>query len=203
MARAIKDKKIEVETFNMRQWAWNSYGAVDDRPFGGGAGMLIRVDVIAKALEELKVMKNRKSGKKTKIILTSAKGKKFNQARAERWSRMEKIVFICGRYEGFDQRIADNLVDEEISIGNYVLMGGELPALVMMEAVTRLLPGVLHNQESIRSESFSLDTSGEKRRRGAEAPQYTRPFEFEGMKVPEVFVSGNPSKIKEWNESRR
>lgn len=192
MKRAIDKKILELNTHDMRQWAWNNYGAVDDRPFGGDVGMLIRVDVIDKALKSLKV-----KSPKSKVILTSARGKKFDQAKAEEWSKLDSLIFICGRYEGVDQRVADYMVDEEISIGDYVLTGGELPSMIMIDAVTRLLPGVLGKDESSKIESFS----GEDRR--IEHPQYTRPQEYEGYKVPEELLSGNPKTIEEWKSKQQ
>ena len=187
MARAIKNNLLELKLHNMRDWAWNSYGAVDDKPYGGGVGMLIRVDVIDKAIKSLKV-----KSQKSKIILTSAKGKKFNQVMALDWSKCENLVFICGHYEGFDERIS-KLVDEEISIGDYVLTGGELPTMVMVDAITRLLPGVLGKDASSKEESHSTEGY-------VEYPQYTRPQEYEGMEVPEVLLGGDPKKIKEWQQ---
>lgn len=187
MKRAIDKKILELNTHDMRQWAWNSYGAVDDRPFGGDVGMLIRADVIDKALKSLKV-----PSPKSKVILTSARGKKFDQAKAEEWSKLDNLIFICGRYEGVDQRVADYMVDEEISVGDYVLTGGELPSMIMIDAVTRLLPGVLGKDESSKVESFSGES------RHIEYPQYTRPQEYGGHKVPDELLSGNPKTIEEW-----
>jgi len=184
--RAIKNGLVKINYHQMRQWAWNNYGAVDDRPYGGDVGMLIRVDVIDRALKEIKT-------KKSHVVLTSARGKRFTQEDAERLAKEENIVIICGHYEGFDERVS-KLVDEEISIGDYVLTGGEIPAMVMVDAVSRLLPGVLGKDESSQVESFG----GIERK--IEFPQYTRPAEYKGDKVPEVLLSGDPKKIKEWQE---
>lgn len=191
IGRAQSKDLVKIQCHQMRQWAWNSYGAVDDRPYGGDVGMLIRVDVIDKALEELKSKR-----KKTKVILTSARGKRFTQEDAERLVKEENVIIICGHYEGFDERISE-IVDEEISIGDYVLSGGEIPAMVIIDSVARLIPGVLGKDESSQVESFS----GPKRL--IEFPQYTRPAEYKGKKVPEVLMSGDPKKIKEWQESTR
>ncbi|MFA6518841.1 MAG: tRNA (guanosine(37)-N1)-methyltransferase TrmD [Candidatus Shapirobacteria bacterium] len=191
LGRAVKNGLVEVNLHQMRQWAWNSYGAVDDRPFGGGPGMVIRPDVIEKALLEVK------KTNKGKVILTSARGKTFSQAKAEKMAKDEEFIIICGHYEGVDQRIVDLMVDEEISIGNYVLTGGELPALTMIDAIARLIPGVLGNKDSAKNESFSLIQSGDKKRRVKEYPQYTRPAEFRGIKVPQELLSGDPRKIGE------
>ncbi len=186
--RAVDKKIIEINLHDMRQWAWNSYGAVDDKPYGGGVGMVIRADVISKALENV--------GQGHKILL-SARGKRLTQEKVEELAGMEKLVLICGRYEGVDQRVGDYMVDEEISIGDYVLSGGELAAMILIDAVTRLQKGVLGKDESSLDESFS----DEERR--LEYPQYTRPFEFEGHKVPEVLLSGDPKKIAEWQNRNR
>ena len=187
ISRAVKNKKIKINFHNLKKWAWNNYGAVDDRPFGGGAGMLIRVDVIDRAIKEV-----RKGKQKARIILLSARGKRFTQADAKRLSKENNIMLICGHYEGFDQRVS-KLVDEEISIGDYVLTGGEIPAMVIVDTVSRLLPGVLGKDESSVEESFS-------KKGKIEYPQYTRPAEYNGEKVPLVLLSGDPKKIKEWQE---
>jgi len=194
IGRAKEKGLVEIKCHQMRQWAWNNYGAVDDRPFGGDVGMLIRIDVIEKAIKEIKE-KSKVENLKSKIILTSARGKRFEQKDAERLAKEENIIIICGHYEGFDERVSD-LVDEEISIGDYVLTGGEIPAMVIADSVTRLLPGVLGKDESSQVESFS----GAERK--LEFPQYTRPAEYNGQKVPEVLLSGDPKKIKEWQEKQ-
>jgi len=181
--RAVEKKIIEIKTHDMRQWAWNNYGAVDDKPYGGGVGMLIRIDVIDKALKEIKK-------ENSHVMLTSAKGKRFTQRDAERLGKYENLIIVCGHYEGFDERVSD-LVDEEISIGDYVLTGGEIPAMVIVDSVARLLPGVLGKDSSSKEESHSTEGY-------IEYPQYTRPEVYEGKKVPEVLLSGDPKKIKEW-----
>jgi tRNA (guanine37-N1)-methyltransferase len=185
IARAIKNKLLELKCHDMREWAWNNYGAVDDRPFGGGVGMLIRVDVIDKALKSLKP-----KSLKPRVILTSAKGKRYTQEDAKRLANYDNLIIVCGHYEGFDERVSD-LVDEEISIGDYVLTGGEIPAMVIIDSVMRLKSGVLGKDESSQEESFSKN--GE-----IEYPQYTRPAEFNGQKVPEILLSGDLKKIREW-----
>lgn len=191
--RAIDKGIINIKLHDMRRWAWNNYGAVDDRPFGGGVGMLIRVDVIDRGLSEID------PDKKARRILLSAKREKFDQKKAEELVKLDRIILICGHYEGFDERVT-KMVDEEISIGNYVLTGGEIPAMVVVDAVTRLIPGVLGKDESNKDESFSEKLVEGKRIRGPEYPQYTRPAEYKGEKVPEVLLSGDPKKIKEWWE---
>ncbi len=190
--RAQEKKLIEIKYHQMRQWSWNNYGSVDDKPYGGDIGMLIRVDVINKAIKEI-TEKSKVESLKPKIILMSARGKRFEQADAQRLAKEKNLIIICGHYEGFDERVSD-LVDEEISIGDYVLSGGEIPAMVLIDSISRLLPGVLGKDESSQIESFS-DKSHH-----IEFPQYTRPAEYEGKKVPEVLLSGDPKKIKEWQE---
>lgn len=191
LGRAVKNKILEVNLHQMRQWAWNSYGAVDDRPFGGGAGMVIRPDVIEAALTKIK------KTNKGRVILTSARGKTFSQAKAEKMAVEKEMIIICGHYEGVDQRVVDLMVDEEISIGSYVLTGGEIPALTMIDAIARLIPGVLGNKNSNQIESFSKISYKGNTRRVKEYPQYTRPQEFRGIKVPEELLSGDPRKIRE------
>lgn len=193
--RAIKNKIIELKIYNLRDWAIDSYGTVDDKPFGGGVGMLIRPEPVYEALKKIK---SEKKTNKRKIVLMSARGKKFTQEMAENWSKLDNLIIIAGHYEGFDQRIADFMVDEEISIGDYVLTGGELPAMVEIDAVTRLLPGVLGKDESSSQESWSEIEIDGKKIRTKEYPQYTRPREFMGKSVPKVLVSGDPKKIKAW-----
>jgi tRNA (guanine37-N1)-methyltransferase len=140
---------------------------------------------------------------KTRVIMMSARGEKFNQAKAEELAKLENIVILAGHYEGFDQRIGDNMVDEEISVGEYVLTGGELPAMIIVDAVTRLLPGVLGKDASSHDESWSEIEIGDKKIRTKEYPQYTRPQDFMGHKVPEILVSGDQRKIKEWQLEKR
>lgn len=188
--RAQEKNLIEIKYHQMRNWSWNNYGSVDDKPYGGDVGMLIRVDVIDKAIKEIKE-KSKAENLKPKIILMSARGKRFEQADARKLAAENNLIIICGHYEGFDERISE-LVDEEISIGDYVLSGGEIPAMVLIDSVSRLLPGVLGKDESSQVESFS-DKLG-----NIEFPQYTRPAEYKGKKVPEVLLSGDPKKIKEW-----
>ena len=188
--RAISKNIIEIKTHDMRQWAWNNYGAVDDTPYGGGVGMLIRIDVIAKAIKDVTKLQTSNFKQKNRIILTSARGKKYTQRDAERLGKYENLIIICGHYEGFDQRISD-LVDEEISIGDYVLTGGEIPAMVIVDSVSRLLSGVLGKDVSSKEESHSSEGY-------IEYPQYTRPEIYDGKKVPEVLLSGDPKKITMW-----
>ena len=190
LKRAQEKKLIEIKYHQMRNWSWNNYGSVDDKPYGGDVGMLIRVDVVDKALKEIKE-KSKAESLKPKVILMSARGKRFEQADASRLAKENNLIIICGHYEGFDERVS-KLVDEEISIGDYVLSGGEIPAMVLIDSISRLLPGVLGKNKSSEVESFSDESHH------IEFPQYTRPVEYEGEKVPEVLLSGDPKKIKEW-----
>jgi len=209
--RAIKNNLLELKIHNLRDWAIDSYGSVDDKPFGGDVGMLIRPEPVFNALKEIlgqnpsvstevetSPLDKRETLKTRKIILMSARGKKFDQAKAEELSKLDNIVLIAGHYEGFDQRVSDYMVDEEISIGDYVLTGGEIPAMVVIDSVSRLIDGVLGKDESSKIESWSEIEIDGKKARTIEYPQYTRPREFMGKTVPKVLVSGDPKKIKEW-----
>jgi tRNA (guanine37-N1)-methyltransferase len=196
IGRAVRNHKIELETHLMRKWAWNSYGAVDDRPYGGGPGMVIRADVIQKALIELK-------SEGAKVILTSARGKTWSQAKAEKLTKEKRVIIIAGHYEGVDQRVSDKMIDEELSIGNYVLTGGELAAMIIIDSTARLLPGVLGKDESNVDESFSETEIGGKKKRAREYPQYTRPAEIFGLKVPQELLSGDPKVIEKWQLKNR
>jgi len=194
--RAIKNKIIDLKIHNLRDFAIDNYGSVDDKPFGGDVGMLIRVEPVFNVLEKIK--KENKKFKNKKIILMSARGKKLDQKKIEELAKLDNLVLIAGHYEGMDQRISDYMVDEELSIGDYVLTGGEIPAMVIIDAVSRLLPGVLGKDHSSKNESWSEIEIDGKKIRTEEYPQYTRPQEFMGHKVPEILLSGDPKKIKEW-----
>ena len=181
LGRGLEDGRWQLNLVNFRDFTTDIHHHVDDSPYGGGAGMVLQIMPIKKALDSI--------ANKGKIIITAPQGKVFNQKIAQEWSKEENLTFICGHYEGFDQRIYD-LADETVSIGDYVLTGGELPAMSMIDATVRLIPGVLGNIASPVEESFT---------RGLlEYPQYTRPEDFEGKKVPEVLTSGNHQKIDEW-----
>src|SRR3989344_634734 len=158
VSRAQKKELVDINVHNLRDYADDARGTVDDRPYGGGAGMVLMFAPIYKAVQKIKAkIKSKKS--KTKVIVFNPKGKKFTQEMARNWSKLDRLVMICGRYEGIDERVMTEVADEEISIGDYVLFGGEVPAMVVMEAVTRLLPGVLGNTESLREESFGKSKS--------------------------------------------
>ena len=186
--RAREDGKVEIKIHNLRDWSEDKHKSVDDRPYGGGAGMVMRVDIIDRALGDLKLkMKN----EKCKVVLMSAKGKNYTQQDAKAYTQLEQLILIAGHYEGVDERVAKFLVDEELRIGDYVLTGGELPAMVVVDSVVRLLPGVLGNEKSVKEESHSEPGY-------LEYPQYTRPEEYKGWKVPEVLLGGNHAEIEKW-----
>lgn len=190
IARAQVKKIITINTHFLRDSGEGPHRKVDDRPYGGGAGMVLMPAPIASELAKLKVKKS-----KCKIIVFSAKGKKFNQAMARRYAKLDQLIMICGRYEGVDERVAQYLADEEVSIGDYILFGGEVPAMVVMEAVTRLLPGAVGKQASIEDESFMNPQF-------IEYPHYTRPEVWQKHKVPPVLLSGNHAKIAEWRKKK-
>ncbi|MFA6896807.1 MAG: tRNA (guanosine(37)-N1)-methyltransferase TrmD [Patescibacteria group bacterium] len=203
VARAQKQGAVEVVVHNLRDFTEDKHLTVDDTPYGGGAGMVLKLEPIYKALVSVVGKNNlpcwRKSKKsKTKIVLFSAKGERYVQAKARDYAKLERVVLICGRYEGVDERVAKYLVDEEVSIGDYVLTGGEIPAMAVVDSVVRLLPGVLGNEESIVEESFSSEGY-------LEYPQFTKPEVFSpkrGVKweVPEILLSGHHRKIKDWRD---
>lgn len=184
--RAVDKGLVEIKIINLRDFAKDKYKSVDDKPYGGGAGMVLRVDVLKDAISF--AVKNKKG--KTKIILTSAKGKTYSQKIANDYSKLDHFVIIAGHYEGTDERIL-NYVDEEISIGDFILTGGEVVASAIIDSIVRLIPGVLKKSEATQEESFSKEFP-------LEYPQYTKPVEFEGNTVPEVLLSGDHKKIKEW-----
>ena len=181
---------IEIQVHDLRTWTYDRHRTVDDRPFGGGEGMLLKAAPIFEAVEA--ILPERSEG--CKVILLSAQGKTFDQAKAREFSGLKELLLICGRYEGVDERVAEHLADEELSIGDYVLSGGELAAAVVVDAVARLQAGVLGNETSSVDESFGeaglLDW-----------PQYTRPAEFRGWKVPEVLIGGNHEEVRKWRRN--
>jgi tRNA (guanine37-N1)-methyltransferase len=185
--RARKAGLLELKIHNLRDWTHDRHKTVDDRPFGGGPGMLLKPEPIFEAVESLQRAE-------TKVILLSPSGRKFDQSIARELAAEKDLLFITGHYEGFDERVRDALADDELSIGDYVLTNGALPAMVVIDAVARLLPGVLGDDESSREESFSAGL--------LEYPQYTRPAEFRGMRVPDVLVSGNHAEIENWRHEQ-
>jgi tRNA (guanine37-N1)-methyltransferase len=185
--RAREAGILQLGIHNLRDWTHDRHKTVDDRPFGGGPGMLLKPEPIFEAVEHL-------SDERTQVILLCPQGRKFDQAVARELAPKEHLLLVCGSYEGFDERIREALADDELSIGDFVLTNGALPAMVVIDAVTRLLPGVLGDDESSRDESFSQGL--------LEYPHYTRPADFRGMKVPEVLLSGNHAEIARWREQQ-
>ena len=186
IGRAMEKDLIQINLINIRDFSKDKHKKVDDTPYGGGAGMVIRPDVVYDAYQSIQ-------DKKAKVIYLSPQGQVLNQNKVKELSTEEHLILLCGHYEGIDQRVLDEIVDEEISIGDYVLTGGELPAMVLIDSVSRYVNGVL-NEDSTKEESFSNKL--------LEYPQYTRPEEFRGKKVPEVLISGHHKNIKEWREEK-
>lgn len=184
--RAQEKELVAIKIHNLRDWAVDKHGTVDDRPYGGGPGMVLMCQPIFDAVEEIK--------SQSSIILLTPQGKLFNQKIARRLAKINHLILICGHYEGVDERVRKRLVDEEISIGDYVLTGGELPAMVLVDTIVRLLPGALKKEEAIKEESFAKGL--------LEYPQYTRPANFRGWKVPAVLLSGDHREIAEWRKKK-
>lgn len=187
---ALKKNIVEIKVHDLRKWTKDKHKTVDDTPYGGGPGMIMKIEPIYKAIKELK--------KDNSIVaITTPKGKQLNQSDLETMAKKEDlhIILLCGRYEGFDQRIHDYLVDYEFSVGPYILSGGELPALTLVDGIIRLIPGVLGNEASLLDETFNNGVS--------DFPQYTKPEEFNGWKVPEVLLSGNHREIEKYRQEKR
>lgn len=195
--KAIGSKELIIKIHDLRQWADNKYQSVDDHPYGGGPGMILRIEPIFKALEAVK----KEAEGEFRTIVMGAKGKEFTQKKAIEYRSLKHLVIICGRYEGIDERVITHLADEEISIGKYILSGGEIPAMAIVDSIARLMPGVVGNADSLKEESFAdIDKT--------EYPQYTRPEVFKTLdgkelKVPEVLLSGNHKEIADWRHKKR
>ena len=190
IGRAIKNELLSIEAINIRDYAFNKHNSVDDYPYGGGAGMLMQAEPVYqcyKALEE-------KIGKRLRVVYLSPQGQTFNQKMAEEFATEEELVFLCGHYEGIDERVLEEIVTDYVSIGDYVLTGGELPAMIMVDAISRLVPGVLHNNVSAEFESFQDNL--------LEYPQYSRPETWHDKKVPEVLMSGHHANIEKWRREQ-
>jgi tRNA (guanine37-N1)-methyltransferase len=192
VAKARQAGRLEIRIHDLRNWTYDRHRTVDDRPFGGGEGMLLKPQPLFEAVES--VLPERTE--RTRVVMLSAQGKLFRQSVATEYAGLDELVLICGRYEGVDERVAEHLADDEISIGDYVMSGGELGAAVIVDSVARLLPGVLGNKESSRNESFCVENDGL-----LDCPQYTRPAEFRGLKVPEVLLGGNHAEIRRWRQT--
>jgi tRNA (guanine37-N1)-methyltransferase len=189
LGKAIEAGVVELRIHNLRDWTSDRHKTVDDRPFGGGEGMVLKAEPLFLALESIWPQRTPSQ----KVILLSAQGRLFCQSVARELSRLDEVLLICGRYEGVDERVAEHLADDELSIGDYVLSGGELAAAVIVDSVARLLPGVLGNEASSIQESFSEGI--------LDCPHWTRPAEFRGWKVPEVLLNGNHEEIRKWRRS--
>jgi tRNA (guanine37-N1)-methyltransferase len=193
IGRAIRSRFIDVRLWDLRRWALNKYGQVDDRPFGGGPGMLLMAPPVVQGVQTIQA----DDPAPGHVVMLAPSGRRFDQSKAREYLTRKRLILLCGRYEGFDQRVVDILQPELISIGDYVLSGGEVPAMVVIDSVSRLIPGVLGDESSAQDESFHDD------RRLVEYPQYTRPREFMGYAVPEILLSGDHAKIARWREGLR
>lgn len=219
--RAREAGLIQVHVQDLREFTKDRHRTVDDRPFGGGEGMVLKPEPLFEAVESLlghsigNAAKQNTQDPNTAVVLMSASGKLFHQETARKYSRLGRVILICGRYEGVDERVAEHLATDEISIGDFVLSGGELPALLVVDAVTRLLPGALGNEASTQNESFSADFSpaaGFSPPHAREPqttksilldfPHYTRPAEYRGWKVPEILISGNHAEVAKWRQQK-
>ena len=190
IGRAIAGGYLTVQAVNIRDFSFNKHQKVDDYPYGGGAGMLMQAEPVYLAYESVE----KKIGKKPRVIYLTPQGRVFHQEMAREFAREEDLVFLCGHYEGIDERVLEEIVTDYVSIGDYVLTGGELPAMVMMDSISRMVPGVLSNQESGETESFSGGL--------LEYPQYSRPEEWHGRKVPQVLLSGHHANIDAWRREQ-
>ena len=188
--RAITKGLLSLEAINIRDFAFNKHQKVDDYPYGGGAGMLMQAEPVYLSYESIA----ERIGRKPRVIFLTPQGKTFNQDMAKEFALEEDLVFLCGHYEGIDERVLEEIVTDYVSIGDYVLTGGELPAMVMMDSISRMVPGVLNNQESGETESFSGNL--------LEHPQYSRPEEWHGKKVPEVLLSGHHANVDKWRREQ-
>ena len=210
IGRAVNKGLLSIEALNIRDYAFNKHHSVDDYPYGGGAGMLMQAepvyqcyDALARKIRERKAGEEKGSGeqpdmacgkKRTRVVYLSPQGKTFNQSMAEEFAQEEDLVFLCGHYEGIDERVLEEIVTDYVSIGDYVLTGGELPAMIMIDAISRLVPGVLHNDVSAEFESFQDNL--------LEYPQYSRPEVWHDKKVPEILMSGHHAKIEKWRREQ-
>ena len=190
IGRAVENKLIEIDAVNIRDYTMDKHGKVDDYPYGGGAGMLMQAQPVFDAYKAVE----KKISTRPRVIFLTPQGKTFNQEMAEEFAKEEDLIFLCGHYEGIDERALEMVVTDMVSAGDYVLTGGELPAMMMIDAVSRLVPGVLNNEASAEFESFQDNL--------LEYPQYTRPEEYEGRKVPEVLLSGHHANIEKWRREK-
>ena len=195
IGRAVNKGLLSIKALNIRDYAFNKHHSVDDYPYGGGAGMLMQAEPVYQCYDALaKQIEERKEKKRTRVIYLSPQGKTFNQSMAEEFAQEEDLVFLCGHYEGIDERVLEEIVTDYVSIGDYVLTGGELPAMIMIDAISRLVPGVLHNDVSAEFESFQDNL--------LEYPQYSRPEVWHDKKVPEILMSGHHANIEKWRREQ-
>ena len=191
LGKAIEKGLVDIKTHDLRDWARDRHGQVDDRPFGGGPGMVIKVEPVVDCVEELQGQ-----SEPARVVLLTPQGRTLNQAIVEELSKQTRLILLCGRYEGFDQRVSDILHPDEISVGDFILNGGEVAAMVLIDAVIRLVPGVLGDERSCQEDTFSTSN------RHLEFAQYTRPREYRGHRVPEILVTGNHPAIARWREAQ-
>src|SRR5262245_36276383 len=198
VARAIAAGLVEIAIHDLRDFTSDRHRMVDDRPFGGGAGMVMKPEPFFRAIEALKEEALREEGERqgegARVVLLTPQGRLFKQAIAEELAQERRVILLCGRYEGIDERVVENLVDDEISIGDYVLSGGEIPAMILVDALTRLLPGALGCEQSAAQDSFSDGL--------LDCPHYTRPAEYRGLPVPDVLLGGNHAEIDKWRRRK-
>lgn len=190
IGRAVEKELLSIEAVNIRDFAENKHNRVDDYTYGGGAGMLMQAGPVYGAYQSVV----EKAGKTPRVIYLSPQGQTFSQSMAEEFAKEDELIFLCGHYEGIDERVLEEIVTDYVSIGDYVLTGGELPAMVMIDAISRLIPGVLHNDASAEFESFQDNL--------LEYPQYTRPEEWHGKKVPEILLSGHHANVEKWRREQ-
>lgn len=194
--RGVENNLINIKAVNIRDYTLDKHNKVDDYPYGGGAGMLMQAQPVYDCYKaiEAEIMANTGSDSKPKVLFMSPQGKTFNQKHAQEYAKEDNLILLCGHYEGIDERVLEKIVDEEISIGDFVLTGGELPAMTIIDCISRLVPGVLHNEGSAGEESFENDL--------LEYPQYTRPEEWMGERVPDVLLSGHHANIAKWRKDK-
>ena len=187
VGRAVSSGIVKINSLNLRDYTKDKHRSVDDTPYGGGPGMLMKAEPLFKAVEDCRI-------KDSYVIMPTPQGEPYNHKTAEELSGKKHLIFVCGHYEGVDERVRENIVDREISIGDYVLTSGNLPAMVIIDSIVRLLPGVLGDYDSVKDESFTAGL--------LEYPQYTKPADFRGFKVPDILLSGNHNKIKKWRQEQ-
>lgn len=203
VGRAQESRLVRAHTWNIRDFATDKHRTVDDTPYGGGAGMVLKVEPIDRALAAIKEQSSAIEVQNRRTVVLSARGQQFTQQKAEEYAKLDQLLLVCGRYEGIDQRVIDHLADEELSIGPYVLAGGEIAALAVLEATARLIPGVLGNPRSLSEESFSSTPYALQPTPSIEYPHYTKPDTYKDWEVPAVLLSGDHQAIEMWRETHK